>query len=320
MGRMGEARRGRRAESAVRRGTVEGATCRSSRPTIGHSSSLNNANAFTLIELLVVIAVIAVLLAILLPALRMVKEEARRTKCASHIRQQLIAMQIYGTENDGKLPRGQMGGQLGVGTAVQYELVNFMLRSGTAREMFYCPSNAVHQKYNDYYWIDGFPEHNNWDGSRFTEGPDMFRSIKSSYLWLVDPRYGPYAGFTSEITPYAADAIKKTWVESLLDKNPASKELLVDIIAGVRPSSEYLQAERSKRYGRNFARSGSTQARGVPADQPTSHLQGVNPTGGNIGFLDGHAAWRRFNPDMDPNGVAVPRWGSPGGGSGGLFW
>jgi prepilin-type N-terminal cleavage/methylation domain-containing protein/prepilin-type processing-associated H-X9-DG protein len=271
------------------------------------------AEGFTLIELLVVIAVIAVLLAILLPALAKVREQARRTKCASHIRQQMIALHIYGAENDGKLP-GWPKPELRLDGTVFYRVINFMLRSGVTREMFYCPSNAVDQKYNDYLWIDGFPERNDWDGSRFITEGSPTRSIVSSYCWLVESGFGPHA----EITPYAADAVKKTWVKSLLEKNPAGKELLVDKILGVRSSSEYLQAEMSKRYGRNFTRN-LTSVRGEPDLQDTNHLQGVDPTGGNIGFLDGHTQWRRFNPDMDADGVAVPRFSSPSG-SAGQFW
>jgi len=60
--------------------------------------------AFTLIELLVVIAVIAVLMAILLPALNKVREQARQKTCANKIRQQVFAFTMYANENDGKLP------------------------------------------------------------------------------------------------------------------------------------------------------------------------------------------------------------------------
>ena len=51
---------------------------------------MNKQKAFTLIELLVVIAVIALLMAILMPALRRAKEQARALVCGRHLQQLLL--------------------------------------------------------------------------------------------------------------------------------------------------------------------------------------------------------------------------------------
>jgi prepilin-type N-terminal cleavage/methylation domain-containing protein/prepilin-type processing-associated H-X9-DG protein len=59
---------------------------------------------FTLVELLVVIAVIAILAALLLPALAGAKESARRARCASNLKQIVLAANIYADENDGHFP------------------------------------------------------------------------------------------------------------------------------------------------------------------------------------------------------------------------
>jgi prepilin-type N-terminal cleavage/methylation domain-containing protein len=58
---------------------------------------------FTLIELLVVIAIIALLMAILMPALRAARDQARRIQCVSNIRNLSLAWLIYKDDNDDKL-------------------------------------------------------------------------------------------------------------------------------------------------------------------------------------------------------------------------
>jgi len=63
-------------------------------------------NGFTLIELLVVIAIIAMLMAILMPALRRVREQARMVGCCANLRQWSLTLNTYCTDNDGKFFSG----------------------------------------------------------------------------------------------------------------------------------------------------------------------------------------------------------------------
>ncbi len=59
---------------------------------------------FTLIELLVVVAIIAVLVAILLPALGMARDAAKRATCATNERQLMVGVFSYANDYNGFLP------------------------------------------------------------------------------------------------------------------------------------------------------------------------------------------------------------------------
>jgi prepilin-type N-terminal cleavage/methylation domain-containing protein/prepilin-type processing-associated H-X9-DG protein len=64
--------------------------------------------AFTLIELLVVIAIIAILMAMLMPALRLARDEARRIHCVSNVRSLTMAWFMYQDEHNNVLVNGNV--------------------------------------------------------------------------------------------------------------------------------------------------------------------------------------------------------------------
>ncbi len=63
-----------------------------------------NLRVFTLIELLVVVAIIAVLISVLLPAIGMARETARRVNCGANIRSAMVGFLMYASEDRDRFP------------------------------------------------------------------------------------------------------------------------------------------------------------------------------------------------------------------------
>jgi len=91
---------------------------------------------FTLIELLVVIAIIAILMAILMPALRRVKEQGYMIGCLGNLKQWNLLHAMYLQDNDGKFYSGDSGSAFW--WIVQLE---DKYQSRIKNELWFCPKN-----------------------------------------------------------------------------------------------------------------------------------------------------------------------------------
>ena len=146
---------------------------------------------FTLIELLVVISIIALLMAILLPTLQRVKNQARAVKCQANLHQWGLIFSAYTTDNEGKFWRND--------DSHPYWWFN-VLESWRYEDLCFCPMAVK---------INPDPERHLYPsgviiGSKFTawdEGPwalrDFGKAVHGSYggnSWVQDgPEYAPDA-------------------------------------------------------------------------------------------------------------------------------
>ncbi|WP_169853152.1 type II secretion system protein [Anaerohalosphaera lusitana] len=123
------------------------------------------AKGFTLIELLVVISIIALLLAIMMPALGMVKEKAKDVICRTNLKNIQLASLMYAQNNDGKMPPYSFGNALWVNKLGAY--------SGEMDEVRYCPSTKIRKD---------TPAGSSWGGPR------------EAWVWFYDGMEEPEQG------------------------------------------------------------------------------------------------------------------------------
>ncbi len=234
-------------------------------------------SGFTLIELLVVIAVIAVLMAILLPALQRAKEQAKRVICSNNLKQVGTSLHMYGNENDGKLPLNAAGNWL---WDIAYSTTDYIIATGGDKQTFYCPADPT--KTADMMNLWQFSQN---VSPETREGvvaePKTGRSGQfrvTGYFWMMDTQTG--RSYHPQGTP------KKDWVKTLNAKKPVETELVLD--ATLSTGADAKTASFTKVQG-------GTWGRWQIWDRTNHLMQGENPAGANIIFIDGHLDWRRFN-------------------------
>jgi prepilin-type N-terminal cleavage/methylation domain-containing protein len=222
---------------------------------------------FTLVELLVVISIIALLLAILVPALGVVRERARRVVCANNIRQAGLGIAMYASQNDGKIPSNEEAAAYRYLWDLATPVVNAISVATGAdnpdglKKLFYCSSSKqiLTEELIENYWEPR------------KSGVYNYRVVGYFYMLKRPPGFG------------TVTLLGDTELVERLDMQNASKtELITDMVLS-----------QETRQGLMFRY--VEEVRNQP--MPTNHMNTNKdkPTGSNIFFVDQHMEWRKFD-------------------------
>ena len=250
---------------------------------------MHKRRGFTLIELLVVIAIIALLMAILMPALQKVKEQGKKIVCSNNLKQIGISFNMYGSENDNKLPLNQGGNWL---WDIAYSTTDYIMDTGGDRRTFYCPADPTKKPEMAIFWQYSQNPQIGTDSDWVVEpqtGRDGLYRV-TSYFWMMDTVQG------RSVQPEGVP--KKDWVKTLTCKQPASTDLITDATLSTGPDPEAASFTEVR---------GGSWSRWQMFDR-TNHMgRGGKPVGANVLFVDGHLEWRRFD-DMVVRFSAPYHW------------
>lgn len=210
------------------------------------------------------------------------REHAKEMVCAANLRINSQSVLGYAADHDGLVTFNTAGPWP---CDISFSATDDLMEYGAIRQGFYCPSNKIANPFDKRFWqyamLSGFqpPDcYTDFDESMLspTQKKMYFRIISYFFLTDLDPPTWTRGSFLG--------SPPRAWIRDLDDiANPQEYELIVDQTMSQTPSSVF--------YG--FTGDGLWVIGQI--SEQSNHLDKSGmPLGGNIGFVDGHVAWRPF--------------------------
>ena len=263
---------------------------------------IKDGGGFTLIELLVVVSVIALLIALLLPAIGLATENARRAVCGSNLRQILVTAHAYASDESGVLPsyplpypdatrhlhrgyrddiwgpwdnRWCVGGKeeptfngpgSGVDNLTWYPGTRLLTPYTSSPEVYQCPTETGHDD-DSLYGFNSKERYESW-----------FDIYGSSYHYNAGRESGMWAG-TSNTGGYLRPTL---WGRSIDDGR-------------IHPSLMATIGDTTMRYAEHL------DVWWRPSKTDACHVHDRQEQFSNLGFLDGHVVYILMKPQLNPD-------------------